>query len=91
MEGNEYVSLLSWVKNIYPGHELMQHPDLKVDLSDMQPLIKPESLKELENEYLRVIIYIHKYIYILKWKQNILWSLQMLFNLRLWQRTTRIG
>lgn len=54
LEGNEYVSLLSWVMNVYPGPELMAHPDLKVDLSNMEPLIRPESLKELENEYLKV-------------------------------------
>lgn len=40
--------------NVYPGQELMGHPDLQVDLSDMAPLITPESLKELENEYLKV-------------------------------------
>lgn len=40
--------------NVYPGPELMAHPDLMVDLSNMEPLISPESLKELENEYLKV-------------------------------------
>lgn len=54
LEGNEYVSLLSWVMNVYPGPELMAHPDLQVDLSNMEPLINPESLKALENEYLKV-------------------------------------
>lgn len=32
----------------------MLHPDLQVDLSNMEPLLKAESLKELENEYLKV-------------------------------------
>lgn len=54
LEGNEYVSLLSWVMNIYPGQELMSHPDLQVDLSSLEPLINERSLKELENEYLKV-------------------------------------
>lgn len=40
--------------NVYPGPELMGHSDLMVDLSNMEPLISPESLKELENEYLKV-------------------------------------
>lgn len=40
--------------NIYPGHDLMDHPELKVDLSSLEPLIRPESLKELENAYLDV-------------------------------------
>lgn len=55
LEGNEYVSLLSWVMNVYPGPELMSHPDLQVDLSNLKPLITETSLKELENEYLKVI------------------------------------
>lgn len=54
LEGNEYVSLLSWVMNEYPGAKLMGHPDLQVDLSGMEPLINSELLKELENEYLKV-------------------------------------
>lgn len=54
LEGNEYVSLLSWVMNIYPGPELMSHPDLQVDLANLEPLINERSLKELENEYLKV-------------------------------------
>lgn len=40
--------------NEYPGAKLMGHPDLQVDLSGMEPLIKSELLKELENEYLKV-------------------------------------
>lgn len=54
LEGNEYASFLAWVTNEYPGPKLMQHPDLQVDLSNMEPLLKAESLKELENEYLKV-------------------------------------
>lgn len=54
LEGNEYASFLAWVKNEYPGPNLMQHPDLQVDLSNMEPLLTAESLKELENEYLKV-------------------------------------
>lgn len=47
--------MLSWVMNCYPGPELMSHPDLQVDLSNLEPLINERSLKELENEYLKVI------------------------------------
>lgn len=54
LEGNEYVTVLSWVMNTYPGIELMNHPDLKVDLSMVEPLIKPELLKDLEDKYLKV-------------------------------------
>lgn len=54
LEGNEYVSLLSWVMNVYPGIELMSHPDLKVDISGLPALIKDESLQALKNDYLKV-------------------------------------
>lgn len=54
LEGNEYVTVLSWVMNTYPGIELMNHPDLQVDLSMVEPLIKPELLKDLEDKYLKV-------------------------------------
>lgn len=60
LEGNEYVSLLSWVMNTYPGVELMSHPDLKVDLSIISPLIRTELLQELEQKYLKVSIYIER-------------------------------
>lgn len=40
--------------NVYPGPDLMGHTELKVDLSTLPSLIKQDSLKELEHEYLRV-------------------------------------
>lgn len=76
--------------NVYPGQELMAHPDLQVDLSDKEPLIRPESLKELENEYLKVILRLFTMKIVLiraKKKMN-------LFNcktFRLWKRTMKIG
>lgn len=54
LEGNEYASLLGWVMKTYPYEELMSHPDLRVDLSNVAPLLKPEVLKQLEHEYLMV-------------------------------------
>lgn len=54
LEGNEHVSLLSWVMNTYTSSELMSHSDLNVDLSIVGPLLRPELLKQLENEYLKV-------------------------------------
>lgn len=54
LEGNEYVTVLSWVMNSYPGIDLMRHPDLNVDISKYEPLIKPDLMKELESEYLKV-------------------------------------
>lgn len=53
MEGNEYVSMLSWVINTYPGHELMAHPDLQVNIQQLVgSLLQPDHLKALEDEYL---------------------------------------
>lgn len=40
--------------NVYPGPELMGHPELNINL-DLAPLINEKSLKELENAYLKVI------------------------------------
>lgn len=54
LEGNEHVSLLSWVMNTYPGSEMMLHADLRVDLSKIGPVLSPERLNKLESEYLRV-------------------------------------
>lgn len=58
IEGNEYVTLLSWTINTYPGKELMMNPDLKIDvseISDLEPLMKPEMLKSLERSYLKTM------------------------------------
>lgn len=53
MQGNEYVSLLSWVINTYPGYELMRHPDLNVNIQQLVgPLLPPRRLRTLEDEYL---------------------------------------
>lgn len=54
LEGNEYFTLLDWVTNVYPGKDLMSHPELNVDLTKLDPLIGQESLKELEKAYLSV-------------------------------------
>jgi exocyst complex component 3 len=55
VEGNEYITLLSWTINTYPGKELMMHPELKIDISqisNIQPLMRKETLKSLERAYL---------------------------------------
>ncbi|XP_073846464.1 exocyst complex component 3-like [Musca autumnalis] len=53
LQGNEYVSLLSWVINTYPGYELMRHPDLNVNIQQLVgPLLPPSRLRALEDGYL---------------------------------------
>lgn len=51
------MSLLSWVMNTYPGNELMQHVDLRVDIAKIGPVLRPELLKQLETEYLKVVFF----------------------------------
>ncbi|XP_063534588.1 exocyst complex component 3 [Cydia strobilella] len=53
LEGNEYVTLLSWVLNTYPGTELMGSPELNIDVSTLPPLLSEESLRDLCDEYLQ--------------------------------------
>ncbi|XP_053612364.1 exocyst complex component 3 [Plodia interpunctella] len=53
VEGNEYVTLLSWVLNTYPGHELMGNSELNIDVSTLPQLLSEEIMKKLEDEYLQ--------------------------------------
>lgn len=53
LEGNEYVSLLSWIMNTYTGPELMQHPELNIDTSDIGPLLSSEIISNLQEKYLK--------------------------------------
>ncbi|XP_063362042.1 exocyst complex component 3 [Cydia amplana] len=53
LEGNEYVTLLSWVLNTYPGTELMGSPELNIDVSTLPPLLSEESLQDVCDEYLQ--------------------------------------
>lgn len=52
LEGNEYVSMLSWIKNTYFGPDLMKHPDLNIDISSVGPLLKPHVVNKLQQNYL---------------------------------------
>ncbi|XP_055547922.1 exocyst complex component 3 [Wyeomyia smithii] len=55
LEGNEYVTILSWIMNTYPGRELMQHPDLQIDLTGVGPLVGAPVLKGMEAAYLKTM------------------------------------
>ncbi|XP_034827059.1 exocyst complex component 3 [Maniola hyperantus] len=53
LEGNEYVTLLSWILNTYPGPELMGSPKVSVDVSTLPPLLTDEIMQKLQDEYLQ--------------------------------------
>ncbi|KAL4715479.1 hypothetical protein ACJJTC_009105 [Scirpophaga incertulas] len=53
VEGNEYVTLLSWILNTYPGDELMGSLQLGIDVTILPPLLSDEMMQKLENEYLQ--------------------------------------
>nr|XP_032833354.1 exocyst complex component 3 [Petromyzon marinus] len=54
LEGNEIVSLLTWVLNTYPSEELMAHPDLaeEVDLKALGPLLSNDTINQLLSKYI---------------------------------------
>jgi hypothetical protein len=54
LEGNEYVSILSWIMNTYAGPELMQHPELNIDTSSVGPLLNNAVVSSLQQQYLKV-------------------------------------
>lgn len=53
LEGNEFVSLLGWTINTYTGNDLMKHPELNIDTSDLDPLLSTDKLNELQEKYLK--------------------------------------
>lgn len=55
LEGNEYVTIISWVTNTYPGTELMLHPELNIDIGKVGPLLKSSIIFDLQSKYLEYI------------------------------------
>lgn len=55
LEGNEYVSIISWVTNTYAGIELMKHPELNIDITKVGPLLKKSIVDDLQSKYLEYI------------------------------------
>jgi len=55
LEGNEYVTIISWVTNTYSGLELMRHPELNIDTDKFGPLLKKSIDVELQSKYLEYI------------------------------------
>lgn len=54
IQGNEYVSILSWILNTYESPELMGHPDLKSSTENLGKLLPDDVLNKLQDEYLEV-------------------------------------
>lgn len=52
LEGNEYVSMMSWCLNTYAGPELLRHPELDVDATALGPLLVARVLADLRRDYL---------------------------------------
>jgi len=55
LEGNEYVTIISWVTNTYPGIELMLHPELNIEIGKVGPLLKSSIVFDLQSKYLEYI------------------------------------
>jgi len=55
LEGNEYVTIISWVSNTYPGIELMKHPELNINIDRVGSLLKPSIIHDLQSKYLDYI------------------------------------
>ncbi|XP_050438329.1 exocyst complex component 3 [Adelges cooleyi] len=55
LEGNEYVSIISWVINTYTGIDLMRHPELNIDIRMIGPLLEPSAVNDLQSKYLEYI------------------------------------
>ncbi|XP_063597351.1 exocyst complex component 3-like [Penaeus indicus] len=53
LEDNEYVTLLSWVLNVYGGKELMSHPQLNINVVKLGPLLENKVLEDLISKYLQ--------------------------------------
>ncbi|XP_014206015.1 exocyst complex component 3 [Copidosoma floridanum] len=53
LEGNEYVSLLSWIINTYKSQDMMGHPDLNLNINDLGNLLSDEIMSQLQEKYLK--------------------------------------
>ena len=54
LEGQEYVTVLSWIIQTYPGRDLMGDLSLGIPASKVRPLLDPDTIMNLQKEYLEV-------------------------------------
>ncbi|CAH0561855.1 unnamed protein product [Brassicogethes aeneus] len=52
LEGNEYVTILSWINQTYKSRDLLGHPDLSEDTKNLGPLLPKAVVDRLEKDYL---------------------------------------
>jgi exocyst complex component 3 len=45
--GNEFVTLLSWVLQTYPGPELLRHQDVNIDPTSLGPILSDSTIEKL--------------------------------------------
>nr|CAH0107998.1 unnamed protein product [Daphnia galeata] len=55
--GNEFVTLLSWVLQTYPGPELLRHPDVNIDPISLGSLLSDVSIEKLFQAYISNMAY----------------------------------
>ena len=67
LEGQEYVTVLSWIIQTYPGKDLMGDLSLGIPTSKVRPLLDPDTIMNLQKEYLENM---HKNY--MNWMQNTL-------------------
>ena len=64
LEGQEYVTVLSWVIQTYPGKELMADLSLGIPQSKVKPLLDAETVIRLQASIHLLIPFIFPKIYI---------------------------
>ncbi|XP_067091000.1 exocyst complex component 3-like protein [Osmerus mordax] len=55
LESGEIFAVLNWVLHIYNSPEMMGHPDLVCEVENLEPLISPEGLEQLQNKYVHSV------------------------------------
>ena len=69
LEGQEYVTVLSWVIQTYPGKELMADLSLGIPQSKVKPLLDAETVIRLQASILPPnSVHITEDLYPLNWK-----------------------
>lgn len=51
LQDQEYVTVLTWIIQTYPGEELMQSWNLQIDKALIKPLLDDETIEKLQKDY----------------------------------------